>query len=384
LLRPAIDLLTPQASVPATSKLRGVRIRAQRLLFRALRPYWFGQRQASMLVIDAVQAVDRSLATQSASIQQAVLRELTGIHARIERLDVRVASLDGRIEELGAQAAESRRAPALEALQETVSGFQTTAAAHLAALTDAVSRLEREAEDTTNRLYPVPYMSNPDLLSHTDEQGRRVLGFREPASGRSRYVGFEDIFRGSEEFVRNRFRGYLPLLAGSDPVVDVGCGRGELLDLLREAGQQAVGVDSNEDMVSQCRQRGLDVTLSDGVEFLLAQPASSLGAIVASHVIEHLSYEATMAFFDAAIAKLKPGGLLLVETVNPHSLEALKGFWTDLTHRHPIFPEVALALCWLRRFQSADVLFPHGSGDFESDRRTQGEYAVVARKAPTS
>jgi O-antigen chain-terminating methyltransferase len=137
-------------------------------------------------------------------------------------------------------------------------------------------------------------------------------------------------------------------------------------------------------MVNQCRQQGLDVRLSDGVEFLQAQADSSFGAIVASHVIEHLSYEATIAFFDAAIAKLKPGGLLIAETPNPHSLEALKGFWIDLTHRHPIFPEVMLAFCWLRRFQSARILFPHGSGDFESDRRTQGEYAVVARKGPTT
>jgi hypothetical protein len=74
-------------------------------------------------------------------------------------------------------------------------------------------------------------------------------------------------------------------------------------------------------------------------------------------------------------------GILIAETVNPHSLEALKSFWVDLTHRHPIFPEVATALCWLRGFESAVIVFPHGSGDLEADRRTQGEYAVVARKS---
>jgi hypothetical protein len=97
-------------------------------------------------------------------------------------------------------------------------------------------------------------------------------------------------------------------------------------------------------------------------------------------VIEHLTHDDTLAIFDLAIGKLKPGGVLIAETVNPHSLEALKGFWVDLTHRHPIFPEVAVALCWLRGFETAHVFFPGGRGDFESDRRTEGEYAVVARK----
>ena len=380
LLRQARQLLTPEASLPVTAKLRALRIPAQRLLFRALRPYWFGQREASRLVIDAVQAVDRSLVAQSASIQQALLAETTAIHARLDNVDARVneqAQNDQARQQDATRARQERTT-----LQEAVSTFQKSATAHLAALADTVARLEREVQDTTNRLYPVPYMSDPDLLSYVDENGRKVLGFREPATGRGRYLGFEDIFRGSEEFIRNRFRRYLPLLAGAEPVVDIGCGRGELLELIRDAGQTGIGVDRDEDMVTQCRQRGLHVTLSDGIEFLRAQADSSLGAITAFQVIEHLSYECTMAFFEASIAKLKPGGLLIVETVNPHSLEALKSFWVDLTHRHPIFPEVALALCWLRRFQSAYVLFPHGSGDLESDRRSQGEYAVIARKRP--
>ena len=72
--------------------------------------------------------------------------------------------------------------------------------------------------------------------------------------------------------------------------------------------------------------------------------------------------------------------MLIAETVNPHSIQAFKTFWVDLTHRSPIFPEVAVAYCHLSGFAEAQVIFPNGTGDFEGDRRSQGEYAVVAIK----
>jgi spermidine synthase len=77
-------------------------------------------------------------------------------------------------------------------------------------------------------------------------------------------------------------------------------------------------------------------------------------------------------------SRLRPGGILIAETINPHALEAFKTFYTDLTHQRPIFPEVALACCELAGFDRAYVLFPQGSGDLSADRRSQGEYAVVA------
>ena len=85
-----------------------------------------------------------------------------------------------------------------------------------------------------------------------------------------------------------------------------------------------------------------------------------------------------MTFLHLSLAKLAPGGQLIFETVNPHAIEAFKTFWTDLTHQRPIFPEVAVAWCWLMGFDQAYVFFPNGSGDLDNDRRSQGEYAVVA------
>jgi hypothetical protein len=95
-------------------------------------------------------------------------------------------------------------------------------------------------------------------------------------------------------------------------------------------------------------------------------------------VIEHLSYEDLQRLFELSRRALAPGGLLVAETINPHSLPAFKTFWVDPTHRAPIFPEVAHALALIYGFGEAHILYPHGSGDAETDRVEETEYALVA------
>ena len=97
-------------------------------------------------------------------------------------------------------------------------------------------------------------------------------------------------------------------------------------------------------------------------------------------MIEHFDFEALRRFLELAITKLLPGGIFVAETVNPHSVQALKSFWVDPTHRAPIFPEVSAALCLLEGFESGRVIFPNGSGELDRDLREEGEYAIVARK----
>jgi len=91
-------------------------------------------------------------------------------------------------------------------------------------------------------------------------------------------------------------------------------------------------------------------------------------AVFSAQVIEHLEYEDLVRFHDEAYRALQPGGVFIAETVNPHSIQAFKSFWTDLTHRVPIFPEVAVMLCLVAGFSEATVLFPNGTGDLETDR----------------
>jgi 2-polyprenyl-3-methyl-5-hydroxy-6-metoxy-1,4-benzoquinol methylase len=164
--------------------------------------------------------------------------------------------------------------------------------------------------------------------------------------------------------------------------LDIGCGRGEFLDLLREQQIEYAGIDLDPDMVERCRAKGHQlVEVADANSYLEKCADDSIGVIFCAQVIEHMPYEELLRFYDLGLRKLKPGGLFIVETVNPHSVPALKTFWVDLTHKHPIFPEVALALCKINGFESAYVFHPNGTGDVEVDRYETGEYAVVATKA---
>ena len=153
-----------------------------------------------------------------------------------------------------------------------------------------------------------------------------------------------------------------------------------MLDLLAEVGVKSFGVDLDRSMVERGRERGLQTVLGDGISFLQEQQEGSIGAVFSAQVIEHLEYEDLVRFHDEAYRALQPGGVFIAETVNPHSIQAFKSFWTDLTHRVPIFPEVAVMLCLVAGFSEATVLFPNGTGDLETDRWSQGEYAVIARK----
>ena len=212
--------------------------------------------------------------------------------------------------------------------------------------------------------------------------GGTVVGFRDgnhADTADGLYLSFEDYFRGSEDEIRDRQRAYLALLNGRGPVLDIGCGRGEFLDLLREAGIEATGVDIDPAMVQHCRAKGLEnVQVGDAVGYLDGLRDHSLGTVFAAQLIEHLPYSELVRFVRAARHKLVPGGLLVVETVNPHAAQALKNFWIDPTHRHPLFPETVIALCGLTGFAGAYIWHPQGSGDPDRDRIQQPDYAVVA------
>jgi O-antigen chain-terminating methyltransferase len=149
-----------------------------------------------------------------------------------------------------------------------------------------------------------------------------------------------EAFRGDEEEIRHRLDGLLPFLRGAAPVLDLGCGRGELLLLLREAGVAASGVDSDPALVQAARRRGLEVAEGDALAALRALPDGSLGAITAIHLLEHLAADAVLRLLGEVRRVLWPGGVLIAECPNPHTLRVGAGeFWIDPTHRRPLPPE---------------------------------------------
>ena len=162
------------------------------------------------------------------------------------------------------------------------------------------------------------------------------------------YFSFENRFRGPRQEIKKRVAFYLPFLqkarAGesSRPVLDLGCGRGEWLELLREKKLAARGVDLNSAMISQCEGRGLKVLHGDAVEYLRSLRANSQGGVTGFHIIEHLPFGVLMDVFRETRRVLKPGGVAIFESPNCKNLVVgACNFHIDPTHRNPVFPESA-------------------------------------------
>ena len=153
------------------------------------------------------------------------------------------------------------------------------------------------------------------------------------------YFAFEGRMRENRDEIARRQAAYVDDFRDAAPVLDAGCGRGEFLTLLRDAGVDARGIDLDADMVAFCQGEGLDVEQADVLAYLDAAAEGSFGGIFAAHVAEHLPPPALVRFLELSASRLRPGGLLVLETPNPVSLVALKHYFADLTHAQPLVPE---------------------------------------------
>jgi len=168
------------------------------------------------------------------------------------------------------------------------------------------------------------------------------------------YRAFEDRHRGTRESIQERQRAYLAflgplaqLLPGA-VLADLGCGRGEWLELVRSEGWAAQGVDLDEGMLRACRDLGLDVRQGDALAYLQGLPDASVAVVSAFHVAEHLPFDVLQALTAEALRVLRPGGLLVLETPNPENLVVgSSGFYMDPTHARPLPP---LLLSFLPEF----------------------------------
>jgi SAM-dependent methyltransferase len=180
------------------------------------------------------------------------------------------------------------------------------------------------------------------------------------------YRDFEAQFRGTRADIKARARVYLERLTKAGigsaemPVLDLGCGRGEWLELLQDHGLHARGVDLNPIFVEENRQRGLAVSEGEGLQALRALPDASLGAVTAFHVIEHLPFDHWLAIIDEAVRVLKPGGAAIFETPNPANLlVASSRFYLDPTHRNPLPSPLVRFIAEARGLTSVEVVELH-------------------------
>jgi O-antigen chain-terminating methyltransferase len=213
------------------------------------------------------------------------------------------------------------------------------------------------------------------------------------------YVSFEDRERGTRQDMKHRLEVYIPYIRKADAgtadftVVDVGCGRGEWLELLKENGFVARGVDTNRVMERECQELGLDVVMGDGVEFLKRLKPQSVGAVTGFHIVEHLPIRTMISLFGEAFRVLKPGGIVIFETPNPENIFVGScTFYSDPTHRNPIPPNTLAFLIEYQGFVEPEIVRLHPLNYIEYNKEDAlkdlvyrfnmgQDYAVIARKA---
>lgn len=215
------------------------------------------------------------------------------------------------------------------------------------------------------------------------------------------YTRFTEHFRGEKSEIKRRLSCYIPILEPllacypDAPILDLGSGRGEWLELLQEQGWKATGIDMNADMAGDCQKRGLSVDVDDALSALKKQPAEMFVTVSGFHIAEHLEFSELQALIVEAHRVLMPGGLLILETPNPENLTVgLWSFYLDPTHRHPLPPPLLHFTVKDAGFSQAHVLrlngpdAPHGSSlltdKFDWMLSAYPDYAVVGHKAPSA
>ncbi|MCS6242768.1 MAG: glycosyltransferase [Opitutus sp.] len=210
------------------------------------------------------------------------------------------------------------------------------------------------------------------------------------------YRAFEERFRGSRETVKARLEVYRPLLASinilypGSSALDLGCGRGEWLELLQESGFSPLGIDQDEGMLSACIEHGLPTKNGDALDYLKNLAPSSHAIISALHVVEHISFEKLQSLIADALKALLPGGLLILETPNPENLNVgAHTFHLDPTHVKPIPPNLLSFLCEYHGFSRVKLLRLQASSNnaiagaptlIDVLIGSSADYAIIAQK----
>lgn len=326
---------------PALVRLAGWRGRLARFVWGIVEPGFARQQTLNDQIATNLERTAEALGSLAANLaddratQRTVLDDLVAFDSILLQylqqitpfVDTKIHSVAASLDEVRMAAIAARRA--------------ASAARHNVVRSDP-SVTSQEAAAPRSR------ESLPSSLSSPEQCGSLGAG----------YVGFEDLFRGSPEEIRDRQADYADRLASASDVLDIGCGRGELLELLRERGVQASGVDANPEMVEVCISRGLRVYHADGLAYLESVPDGSLDGVTALQVVEHLQPTHLVRLLETAFEKLRAGGTLVIETINASCWVAFfESYIRDITHVRPLHPETLKFLVVAAGFEQVDVHF---------------------------
>lgn len=200
--------------------------------------------------------------------------------------------------------------------------------------TERIRRMERKNKRSTESLSitPTPLVENASDESLIELEGKPEFD----------YFLFEELYRGSREEIKEKQKAYLPYFTGKEHVLDLGCGRGEFIELLIENGVRATGVELHDEMVEYCKDKGFNVVQEDLLSYLKSVPSNSIGGIFLGQVIEHLSPEQIIILAEESNRVLMPTSWIIAETPNPRTLSVFtNSFYMDITHDKPVHPETA-------------------------------------------
>jgi len=376
--------------IPGPPSASGFRQRAARFIWGVIGPYLQRQLTFNSLIVDHINrnaAATRSAHRAAEQTAEALREQLAGLALFETRLVQYFQQITAYVDTkdrdtaggaLVLNASLSGLADSLAKRWETMSVREQRIGGRMDALTAAHDDLRSTIGTLQQGLMTIKREMErvATLGPTTGEGGAGSADAFAPALDAYKYLGFEDRFRGSRDAIRERFESYVSLFDKRSPVLDVGCGRGEFLDLLGAAGMNGRGIDLNHEMAEACRARGLDVTEADAVGYLSALHDGSLGGIFSAQVVEHLEPAYLLRFLELSFHKLRPGGRLVLETLNPACWVAFfDSYIRDITHVWPLHPDTLKYLVVASGFTSANV-------EFRSPVREEDKLQTFAAPGP--
>jgi 2-polyprenyl-3-methyl-5-hydroxy-6-metoxy-1,4-benzoquinol methylase len=232
-----------------------------------------------------------------------------------------------------------------------------------------------ELSQLSSRIRANPFQNSlSNIVSARD--GSSTMGFAGAGSGQ--YVDFVEAFRPTFDALLDQLSHLKTWLPVSGTAVDLGAGRGEMVQVMSDQGLSSFGIDADESVVAAAGQKGIDVRLSDIDSFLDKCLPSSLDVVTAIQVVEHVNTDQLESWLGKIHRSLKPGGVFIAETPNPHAIDAFKAFWVDVTHVRPYYPESLLHMAQSAGFSRAEIWAP-GEQDNITDRlEFAGSYTLIA------
>lgn len=390
--------LLPQEPETEIELGAGWRRRLRNIGWRLLRPILERQQRFNALLVRHLgsnagrTAEDREWASRAVGTLDGHLESLAAVQSGVVDYLGHLGRTDRDLDRSIRQLSQS-----VALAEETTEGLRQSVALATASAHGLKREVERLRDSSTTGAGHAPWGRSEAAVevrsreAPADETSRPEAGTADGAADRAapapaatdldayQYVCFEDVFRGASDEIARRQRTYLPYFEGASGVLDVGCGRGEFLALLREEGITGRGVDTNAAAVERCREQGLEAARGDALGHLRTLADQSLGGLFSAQVVEHLEADYLMRMLAEAHRTLRPGSRVVLETINPASWTAFfSAYLRDVTHRHALHPDTLAYLLRASAFVDVTIVYRSPVPDAAKLRRVDVDRTLAA------